>query len=175
MNLTLSQKAQTMLTEAQAAEQLCAHKYTQAAKQAQCPKLSQLFNNIAAQEANHAQMLSQMLGGQIPQFNPQTSAMQGIANQQQPTSPYATSPSVMQNAMSTNNTQSHAADKELLDDLLKDEKYTSSLYDQAIFEQTDGHARQLLNTIQTQEQEHGKMLFDYMNSHGMYAVQPASN
>lgn len=175
MNLLLSQKAQAMLEDAKASEQLCVHKYAQAAENAHCPQLSQLFSNLAQQEENHFNLLTQMTSGQLPQFTPHISAAQGIANQQQPTSRYATTQSIMENAMSQTSGQYNAADKELLDDLLKDEKYMSSLYSEAIFEQTDGQARQLLNTIQSQEQEHGKMLYDYMNSHGMYAVQPASN
>lgn len=175
MNLLLSQKAQAMLEEAKASEQLCVHKYAQASQNAHCPQLSQLFSNIAQQEENHLNELTQMLGGQLPQFKPHVSAAQGIANQQQPTSRYATSQSLMENAMSQTSGQYNAEDKELLEDLLKDEKYMSNLYSEAIFEQTDGQARQLLNTIQGQEQEHGKMLFDYMNSHGMYAVQPAND
>lgn len=174
MNLMLSQKACAMLEEAKTCEQLCVHKYAKAAQEANCPQLSQLFSNLAQQENNHLNLINQMISGQMPQFTPHVSATAGIANQQQPTSRYATQQSVMENAMSQTTGQYNEADKELLEDLLKDEKYMSNLYSDAIFEQTDGQARQLLNTIQSQEQEHGKMLYDYMNSHGMYAVQPAS-
>ena len=170
MNLSLSQKAYQALEEAKASEALCANQYHQAAQSANCPQLSQLFENLAQQEENHLNLVTQMTQGKIPQYTPYVSASQGIANQKQPTSPYAASPNVMQNTMSSQSGHYNQADKALLEDLLKDEKYMSGLYDTAVFEQSDGHARQLLNTIQQQEQEHGKMLYDYMSDHGMYAV-----
>lgn len=170
MNLPLSQKALALLNDAKASEQLCAEKYHKAANNANCPELSQLFSNLAQQEENHLNLITQMTQGQIPQYTPYVSASAGIAHQNQPQSPYTMMPNVMNNAASPAQGGYNQADKALLDDLLKDEKYMSNLYDTAIFEQTDGHARQLLNTIQQQEQEHGKMLYDYMNAHGMYGV-----
>ena len=175
MNFTLSEKSQQFLQEAKALEQLCVDKYNQAAQQANCSNLSQLLSQIAQQEQKHLDMVTQLSNGQIPQYTPHVSAMAGIANQQNQPSQFATTPSVMQNAMNSTTGQYNQKDKALLEDLLKDEKFVSGAYDQSIFEQTDGQVRDVLNTIQHQEQEHGKMLFDYMNSHGMYAVQPASN
>ena len=45
----------------------------------------------------------------------------------------------------------------------------SSVYDTCIFEFTDANAREALNHIQKEEQEHGQMLYDYMAAHGMTA------
>ncbi len=48
------------------------------------------------------------------------------------------------------------------------EKYVSSTYDTAIFEQADSNVRQVLNHIQKEEQGHGEGIFKYMQSKGMY-------
>jgi hypothetical protein len=56
-----------------------------------------------------------------------------------------------------------------LKDALDTEKHVSSVYDTCIFEFTDAGARQALNHIQKEEQEHGQMLYDYMAAHGMTA------
>ena len=54
-------------------------------------------------------------------------------------------------------------------DALDTEKHVSGVYDTCIFEFTDAGARQALNHIQKEEQEHGQMLYDYMACHGMTA------
>lgn len=62
-------------------------------------------------------------------------------------------------------------DKILCTDLLSTEKYVSSTYNTAIFEFRDENVRNVLNHIQKEEQEHGKKIYDYMASHGMYNQQ----
>ena len=62
-------------------------------------------------------------------------------------------------------------DKILCADLLSTEKYVSSTYNTAIFEFRDENVRNVLNHIQKEEQEHGKKIYDYMASHGMYNQQ----
>ena len=57
----------------------------------------------------------------------------------------------------------------LCSDLLATEKHASSLYNTCIFEFRDPAARQTLNHIQKEEQEHGKALYDYMTANGMYS------
>jgi hypothetical protein len=42
------------------------------------------------------------------------------------------------------------------------------LYDTCIFEFADANVRSLLNHIQKEEQEHGKMIYDYMAVNCMY-------
>lgn len=59
-------------------------------------------------------------------------------------------------------------DAVLCSDMLMTEKYVSSTYDTAIFEQTDSNVRQVLNHIQKEEQGHGEGIFKYMQSKGMY-------
>jgi spore coat protein CotF len=52
--------------------------------------------------------------------------------------------------------------------MLTTEKYVSGTYDTTIFEFTNSQARQVLNHIQKEEQQHGEGIFNYMQSHGMY-------
>ncbi len=54
-------------------------------------------------------------------------------------------------------------------DVLATEKHASHLYDTCIFEFNDENARNALNHIQKEEQEHGKMIYDYMSVNGMYS------
>jgi len=62
-------------------------------------------------------------------------------------------------------------DKMLCSDLLSTEKYVSGAYDTAVFEAVNTTVRQALQHIQQDEQQHGHMLFTYMQAHGMYNVQ----
>ena len=52
--------------------------------------------------------------------------------------------------------------------MLTGEKGVSALYNTCIFEFVDEGARTYLNSIQKQEQNHGKMIYDYMSANGMY-------
>jgi spore coat protein CotF len=54
--------------------------------------------------------------------------------------------------------------------MLETEKYISQAYDTAIFEFKDANIRKVLNHIQTEEQQHGEQIFNYMQSKGMYKV-----
>ena len=56
----------------------------------------------------------------------------------------------------------------LCSDLLTTEKHASHLYDTCVFEFTDKNARDALNHIQKEEQEHGKYIYDYMSANYMY-------
>ena len=60
-------------------------------------------------------------------------------------------------------------DEYLCRDALDTEKHVSSLYDTCIFEFVSAQARDVLNHIQKEEQEHGKRIYDYMAAHGMTA------
>ena len=49
------------------------------------------------------------------------------------------------------------------------EKHVSTTYNTAIFEFRDAQARDALNHIQKEEQQHGKRIYDYMAANGMPA------
>lgn len=59
----------------------------------------------------------------------------------------------------------------LCNDMLVTEKYISGTYDNTIFECTNSNARQVLNHIQKEEQQHGEAIFNYLQSQGAYEVQ----
>ncbi|WP_427340008.1 spore coat protein [Caloranaerobacter sp. DY30410] len=157
--MQLSQKERMLLEDQKNQEETCVKKYQNYASQAQDPQLKQLFSKIATEEQHHYDIINQILNGQQPNLNhPQPNQQpmpQGGQTQQT-------------NIQSTMNNQK---DKVLCSDLLSTEKYVSGTYDTVIFECVNPTIRQALQHIQQDEQQHGKELFDYMNSHGMYNVK----
>ena len=98
-----------------------------------------------------------MLNGQIPQMPAaaQQSAPAGQMNQQP--------------AYKAQPTPEKQADAYLCQDALGTEKHVSSVYDVSIFEFASPQARQVLNHLQAEEQQHGEMIYAYMKKNGMYA------
>ncbi|WP_069650839.1 spore coat protein [Caloranaerobacter ferrireducens] len=159
MQIQLSQKERMLLEDQRNQEETCVKKYQNYASQAQDPQLKQLFNKIATEEQHHYDIINQILNGQQPNLShPQPNQQpmpQGGQTQQ----------------ASPQNTMNNQADKVLCSDLLSTEKYVSGTYDTVIFECVNPTIRQALQHIQQDEHQHGKELFDYMNSHGMYNVK----
>jgi len=60
-------------------------------------------------------------------------------------------------------------DSYLCSDQLSTEKHVSALYDTCIFEFKDVNARNALNHIQKEEQEHGEKIYAYMAKNNMYS------
>ncbi|WP_018247984.1 spore coat protein [Orenia marismortui] len=147
--ITLTQKERTLLEDQKSHEEICIQKYKHYANQAQDPELKALFNYYADQEQQHFDTVSQMLNGTIPQIN------QGKQQQNN-------QPQISQGKTGND------ADYKLCTDQLMTEKYVSSTYNTSIFEFTNSKARQVLNHIQKEEQEHGEGIFNYMQSRGMY-------
>ena len=69
---------------------------------------------------------------------------------------------------STCDAAGQAQDAYLCRDALSTEKHVSSVYDTSVFEFRDQPARDALGHIQSEEQEHGKQIYDYMSANGMY-------
>ncbi len=160
MVLSLTQKERMLLENQKAHEQLCIDKYNNYASQAQDPQLKTLFQQYAAQEQHQLDSLNQMLNGQVPAVG------QGGSQSQQQSQPAGqTMPSPLQGAMG------NQTDAALCNDMLMTEKYISGTYDTTIFEFVDTNARQVLNHIQKEEQQHGEGIFNYMKNHGMYNPQ----
>lgn len=149
--MTLTQKEKELLKDLKAEEQLCVEKYTKHSDAAIDPQLKNLFSRIAQIERKHLELITQMESGTVPQM--------GNGNESQPTftSTY------------TSETPDKKSDYYLCTDLLTTEKHASHLYDTCVFEFGDENARNVLNHIQKEEQEHGKMLYDYMNANQMSA------
>lgn len=162
MNLTT--KERLLLEDQKNHEQICIQKYSNYANMASDQQLKDIFTNNGKIEQEHLNSINQLLSGQIPSTNSQQSG--GNANQQQQQQQQSGSFTPQNGSTNYNN-----SDKELCTDMLMTEKYVSGAYDTAIFEFQDTQARNVLNHIQKEEQQHGEAIFNYMNSNGMYSAQ----
>ncbi len=153
MKMKLTQKETTLLKDLKASEELCIEKYGTYAERAEDPELKTLFETIRTAELQHLSTIESLMQGTVP--------MMGGGTQQQNQQPSAC-------CGGCNKTASRN-DEFLCHDALDTEKHVSSLYDTCIFEFNDAGARDALNHIQKEEQEHGKKLYDYMSCHGMTA------
>lgn len=160
MNLNLTQKERKLLEDQKSSEEICIKKYQNYASLAQDPELKQMFQTYAAQEQSHLDTINAMLSGQVPNMQ---QGQQGNQQQQQ---------NQQGNAMQNQNTAAmqNINDKDLCTDMLMTEKYVSDTYDTAVFEFVDTKARQALNHIQKEEQQHGEGIFNYMQKKGYYQV-----
>lgn len=152
-----TQKETLLLKDLVNAEQVCIEKYADYADRACDEELRSLFESIRTVEEGHLNTLEQMENGTIPAMNAQGGSQQ---NQQNGGSG---------NSGKQKNNRSCEEDEFLCRDALDSEKHVSSLYDTCIFEFVSQQARDVLNHIQKEEQEHGKRLYDYMSAHGMTA------
>lgn len=150
--MQLTQKETSLLKDLKGQEKLCVEKYTKHSSCAVDPQLKNLFTQIAQVEQQHYNTLTQIENGTIPQ--------QGAGSQNQPTF------SATYGAQETPEKQN---DSYLCTDVLSTEKHASSVYDTCIFEFKDENLRNILNHIQKEEQNHGKMIYDYMSANGMYS------
>lgn len=150
-NMTLTQKEQSLLKDMKDAEKLCIEKYKKAADSACDPQLKNLFSNLSSAERQHLKIFEKMEQGTVEQ--PQA----GNSNQPTFTATYGNEDS-----------PDKQNDSFLCTDLLTAEKHASHLYDTCVFEFTDESARKAINAIQSQEQNHGKSIYDYMKVNCMY-------
>lgn len=150
--MTLTQKETELLKDLRDEENLCIEKYTRAAEKAHDAQLKNLFTDLAAAERGHLDTLNKIGAGTVPTQNSGTSPLE--------------------NKTFTQNYTAESPEKKddcfLCTDLLTTEKHASSLYDTCIFEFADKGARDCLNSIQKQEQLHGKLIYDYMSANSMY-------
>ena len=171
--LNLNAKERILLQDEKSHEELCVEKYNKYSKTACDPQLQNLFSQLAQKEQQHLNTINQMLSGTVPNINSNQSSQQGqqqnmqSQNQQQ----VQNQMNHQQNVAAINSQQMQQNfnhDKMLCQDSLSTEKYVSSTYDTTIFEFRDANARQVLNHIQKEEQEHGEKIYNYMHQHGMY-------
>ena len=149
--MQLTQKETMLLKDLKDQEKLCIDKYTDHATKAGDAQLKELFTSLAATEQQHYDTLTQ-----IENSTPPTP---GGASKPMPT---------FKATYSMGETPEKKNDAYLCSDVLSAEKHVSSLYDTCIFEFTDEKCRQALNHIQSEEQQHGKMIYDYMQANSMY-------
>ncbi len=149
--MQLTQKEKDLLKDLKDQEQLCIDKYTKHSSCAVDPQLKNLFSELAGVERGHLDTLTKIEQGQT------VSMQAGDMQQKTFTAAY--------NAQETPDKQN---DCYLCTDLLTTEKHASHLYDTCVFEFADQNARDALNHIQKEEQEHGKYIYDYMSANSMY-------
>lgn len=151
--MQLTQKETDLLKDLKGQEQLCVDKYRKHAACAKDQQLVDLFNQLANAEQKHYDTIVQMESGTVPQQN-------GQQSNSMPT--FTATYDVAETPEKKN-------DSYLCNDLLSAEKHASHLYDTCVFEFKDENARNTLNHIQKEEQQHGKMIYDYMAANKMYA------
>jgi len=152
--MQLTSKERSLLEDSKSHEELCIKKYNNYAGQAQDLQLQQLFQSLAQKEQEHLTSLNQILSGGIPNIQ------QGQQQQQ---------PQFMTSGMGQAG-MVNQQDADLCQDMLSTEKHIASTYNTAIFEFRDTNIRKVLNHIQTEEQQHGESIYNYMQSKGMYQV-----
>lgn len=156
--LNLNDKERMLLQDEKAGEELCIEKYKKYSEEASDPELKNLFKELTSKEEDHLKTLNQMLTGTVPTLNTQ----QKQQNQQN------SNTNVSSANVDNKNQINFKQDKIICQDSLASEKYVSSTYNSTIFEMRDTNARQVLNHIQKEEQEHGEKIYNYMQSHNMY-------
>ncbi len=149
--MMLTQKEMSLMKDLKDQEKLCIDKYTKHSSCAKDPQLKNLFSQLATAEQQHLDGLCQMETGTVPQPSQSNQALPTFT------------------AFHTSETPEKKEDCYLCTDVLSGEKEVSKLYDTCIFEFTDENARTYLNSIQKQEQNHGKMIYDYMSVNNMYS------
>ena len=175
--MQLTQKENSLLKDMTDQEKLCSDKYRKNAKAAADPQLAALFDSLATAEDGHLNTLNEIASGSCPQMNSSGgsggstgSSGSGAAGASGASGSGAAGGAATSfTAYHTSDTPEKKNDAFLCSDLLSSEKHASHLYDTCIFEFTDECVRQTLNHIQTEEQEHGKRIYDYMKTNGMYS------
>ena len=150
--MVLTQKERTLLEDLKSAEQLCILKYTKYAEEACDPCLSELFSSIKTCEAGHLATVTRILAGDSV-----TAEMPKSATEEK----FSCTPSVCSEEAKKN-------DAYLCRDALSMEKHVSSVYNTAVFEFAQPLLRDVLSSIQKEEQNHGEKLYNYMSENGMY-------
>lgn len=174
--LNLNAKERMLLQDEKSHEELCIEKYNEYAEKACDSELKTLFTQLSQKEQQHLNTINQMLSGTVPNINAgqggqQQQQQQQQSNMQSQAQQQNSQPQQQQNAagITSGQTQSNFNhDKMLCQDSLSGEKFVSSTYNTTIFEFRDTNARQVLNHIQKEEQEHGEKIYNYMHQHGMY-------
>lgn len=175
--MKLTEKETMLLQDLKKQEQVCIDKYGQYAGTAGDASLKRLFKEIGSVERNHLNTINNILEGKaISAGSKSKSTKSQSANakqtQTQSAKQTAKQTKMEQNAKSSTTVKAKSKtwenDKFLCNDLLATEKYVSSCYNTSVFECAQPALRNALNHIQKEEQEHGKLLYDYMNTNGMY-------
>lgn len=151
--MTLTAKETSLLKDMKDSEQLCIDKYTRGASLAADGQLKNLFSTLVSYERTHLDTLNKI------EQNGTAPAMSGGGDKPMQFTATYTQGDTSENAKN---------DAYLCSDALSGEKHVSALYNTCVFEFRDAGVRQALSHIQAEEQNHGKMIYDYMSANGMY-------
>ena len=151
MNVTT--KESDLLKDLRGQEQICIEKYEKYASEASAPELQTLFHELADVEREHLRVVNEMMNGKV----------EAVGGQGSPAGSGA-----CENKATYTDEASRKKDAFLCADMLSTEKHVSALYDTSIFEFSDSQARNVLNNIQAQEQQHGLRIYDFMSANRMY-------
>lgn len=153
--MTLTEKETMILSDLKSQEQLCIDKYSRYSSEAHDTQLCDLFSRLESVERTHLNTINGMLSGTAPKTG-------------QSSKP-APAPKFKSTYTSGSTDAAMKDDCYLCTDALANEKHVSSVYDMSVFEFKDPAMRDALNHIQKEEQQHGKMIYDYMAANGMYS------
>lgn len=152
--MTLTTKETNLLKDMKGQEQLCIEKYEKYANEACSSELKSLFEALADVERTHLTTVTDMMQGRV-----------GSTGGSSSTSPLS---GVTCGKVSYESEDCKKKDAFLCSDMLTTEKHVSSLYNTGVFEFSDVQARNMLNHIQSEEQQHGQKIYEFMNANGMY-------
>lgn len=153
MEIDISEKQKSLIQDLQSQEKLCIDKYSYYENEAKADELKDLFRNIKQTEQQHYHSLSQVLGGTVPKVDSNDSA----GAKYKPTA----------SASYKDNEDAKEHDQFLCTDCITTEKYTSTAYDDDLFQFGESDMRKLLNDIQTEEQNHAEMIYKYKTANDM--------
>lgn len=151
--MVLKQKEMETLKDLQTQEKNCIEKYTRYSEEAKDPNLKELFKVIAKMEQKHYDKITNVIDGGCDSCSCQSQQDEKYEAKTQ------------YDAMS--NSEDKKNDAFLVTDCIGTEKLVSSEYNNDVFCFENPKLRELLSEIQTQEQNHAKMLFQYKKASGM--------
>ncbi|MBU3812395.1 MAG: ferritin-like domain-containing protein [Candidatus Niameybacter stercoravium] len=151
--MALTQKEDSLIKDLQDQEKLCIDKYNYYAEAAKDQELKNLFNRLKTNEQDHFNALSQILNNETSSVNYERLN----ASQYSPKTTYD----------NTCNAADKEHDKFLCTDCIATEKYVSSAYNNDLFQFASTNVREVLNHIQTDEQNHAEMIYKYKSMNGM--------
>ena len=175
--MQLTQKEKELLKDLKGQEKLCVEKYSQHAAAANDEQLSQLLNYLGGVEQRHLDIITEIVGLAGVSGNGQRELAEALTGLRQidsgeipqPAAGEAAPKNDFKQTYSVSETQEKKNDCYICSDLLATEKHASALYDTCIFEFKNEQLRTVLNSIQREEQEHGKKIYDYMSANNMYS------
>lgn len=146
--MTLTTKEQSLIADLKSSEEICIQKYNKYSNEACDAELKNLFCKLSQNEQTHLDWLNQIQNGTVPDC--------AAISKGTPCNLESRTPPCKE------------TDTFLCKDALSMEKHVSSVYDISVFEFSNKDLRCVLNTIQTQEQNHGEQIYNYMSAHNMY-------